>query len=128
MSSVEEKAIAEAQRAMRNSYSPYSKFKVGAALVTRDDRIFAGTNVENLSYSLTICAERSALMAAVTAGVTDFKLLALVSESDNNILPCGACLQVLAEFCDDLKIVSVNNSGKKQTTSLREIFPRPFEL
>lgn len=128
MNSVEEKAVAEAQKAMRNSYSPYSDYKVGAALISSDDRIFAGTNVENASHGLTICAERSAVSAAVTSGATQFKLLALVSESDKNTLPCGACLQVLAEFCDDLEIVSINKSGQKLRTSLKEIFPHRFEL
>jgi cytidine deaminase len=128
MSSIEEQAAIEAAKAMRNSYSPYSKFKVGAALVSADDRIFAGTNVENASHGLTICAERSAISAAVTSGVTHFKLLALVSESDKNILPCGACLQVLSEFCDDLEIISINNAGQKDRTSLKEIFPQRFEL
>ena len=128
MSSVEEQAIAEAAKAMRNSYSPYSKFKVGAALVSTDDRIFAGTNVENASYGLTICAERSAIFSAVSSGVTEFKLLVLVSESDKCILPCGACLQVLSEFCFDLEILSINKSGQRQRTSLKKIFPHRFEL
>ncbi len=128
MSSVEEQAAIEAVKAMRNSYSPYSELKVGAALVSANARIFTGTNVENASYGLTICAERSALSAAVTAGAAKFKLLVLVSESDKCVLPCGACLQVLSEFCDDLKIISINNAGQKEQTSLKQIFPRPFKL
>lgn len=128
MNSVEEQAAIAAAKALRNSYSPYSKFKVGAALVSTDNRIFAGTNVENASYGLTICAERSALSAAVTSGVSKFKLLVLVAESDKHVMPCGACLQVLSEFCDDLEIISIDSAGQKERTSLKKIFPRRFEL
>jgi len=128
MSSVEDMAIAEAKRILQNSYSPYSGFKVGASLVSVDDRIFAGTNVENSSYGLTICAERAALTRAVSEGIREFKLLVLVSEGNKCILPCGACLQVLSEFCQDLKIISITDSGETKLTTLKEIFPAGFRL
>lgn len=113
---------------MQNSYSPYSGLKVGAAFICDDGRIFAGTNIENASYGLTVCAERCALGCAVSAGAKNIKSLILISDSDKIITPCGACLQVLSEFAEDLKIICINNSGARQETTLKEIFPKSFRL
>ncbi|MBD3381336.1 MAG: cytidine deaminase [candidate division Zixibacteria bacterium] len=127
MSSIEEKARHEAQTAMRKAYAPYSEFRVGASLVTESDDIFSGCNIENCSYGLTVCAERVALFKAVSEGCRKFKLLVLTSDSDKAIVPCGACLQVLAEFCDDLKII-VYNGDMIGRTSLAELLPHRFRL
>jgi cytidine deaminase len=128
MSSLEEKALEKAKGAMENSYSPYSEFRVGVAIISTDDRIFAGTNVENSSYGLTVCAERAAIFSAVAKGVRRIKYLVLVSDSDKYITPCGACLQVISEFANDLKIESVNKNGEKETFSLKQLLPKSFKL
>lgn len=94
-----------AVKAAGKSYSPYSNFKVGAVLLTKDGQIFTGCNIENISYSLTMCAERTAFFKAVSSGFKDFKAIAVAGSSDGDFskpcIPCGACLQVMAEFCDD---------------------------
>ena len=90
--------IQSAWDARENAYAPYSKFAVGAALLTADGRVFTGCNVENLSYGLTICAERVAIGSAVAAGVKNLTMLAVVADTDVPVSPCGACRQVMAEF------------------------------
>ena len=94
-----------AVKAAENSYSPYSGFRVGAALLTADGRIFTGCNIENASFSLTNCAERTAVFKAVSEGVRDFRAIAVAGSSSGDFskrcVPCGACLQVLREFCGD---------------------------
>lgn len=111
--------------AARRSYSPYSHFKVGAALIA-NGAIFYGTNVENSSYALTVCAERTAICTAVAAGKKHIERLAVASPNKEFITPCGACRQVLSEFCDDLKILLVNSEGQIQKTTLKRLYPRPF--
>jgi len=106
------------------AYAPYSRFSVGAALLTTDGRIFCGCNVENLSFGLTLCAERGALAAAIAKGCLTFSAIAIVADTDVPISPCGACRQVLAEFCPDLKIISANLKGLIETFSLVELLPR----
>lgn len=101
----EQRLVAAAREARQRAYAPYSRYAVGAALGTAQQRIHVGCNVENASYGLTICAERTAVVSAVAAGDRDFDLLAVVTE--NGGLPCGACLQVLAEFCTDLPLLIV---------------------
>ena len=115
---------AEAAATVRNhAYAPYSKFSVGAALLTSANRIFSGCNVENISFGLTMCAERVALGAALAAGERNFCLLTLVADSDEPIVPCGACRQVLAEFSPSLRIVSSNLSGQKAEFRLDQLLP-----
>lgn len=123
----QEELVLTAQGVLNNSYSPYSKFKVGAALETARF-IYVGTNVENRSYGLTVCAERIAVFSAVTNRETKFKRLALASATKEFITPCGACLQVLSEFCLDLPIFLVNSEGKVRKTSLKKLYPVPFVL
>lgn len=116
---------AEAAASARNrAHAPYSNFSVGAALLTRDDRVFAGCNVENISFGLTMCAERVALGAAIAAGERDFCLLTLVADSDEPIVPCGACRQVLAEFSPALRVISSNLKGQTAELRLDELLPR----
>lgn len=111
-----------------NAYSPYSEFRVGAALLTEDYTMFAGCNVENSSFGLTICAERNAVFKAVCAGQTSYKAIAIVSDDNNFITPCGACRQVLAEFAPDIQLILTNGKGQTQSMSLSKIFPNPPDL
>ncbi|MEO8353379.1 MAG: cytidine deaminase [Chthoniobacteraceae bacterium] len=120
--------LLEAAKASReNAYAPYSKFTVGAAIRARDGRIFSGCNVENLSFGLTICAERNAVFAAVAAGVRDFSSIAIVADSKTPVTPCGACRQVLAEFNLDLEICCANLEGERFESTLAALLPRPRE-
>jgi len=118
--------VAAARRARANAYTPYSRFAVGAALFTADGTIVTGANVENSSYGLTICAERSALVSAVSAGHRRFRALALVAGRGTPASPCGACRQVLHEFAPDLPIRLVSTDGRTRDTSVRELLPLGF--
>lgn len=120
-----EKLAARAMENKSKSYSPYSKFAVGAALLTFDGEIFDGANVENASYGLTICAERVAAASAVAAGKKDFSAIAIACGEDF-CRPCGACRQFLAEFSPNMQVIMVNESGAYQIASLSELLPRNF--
>lgn len=123
--------IKKAVAAMRRAYAPYSRFCVGAALLTREGRVFQGCNVENASYGLTLCAERTALGAAIAAGHRRFAALAVVSSGKTAPVPCGACLQALAEFCrPDFVIVTAATRNPKTVVSytLKDLLPRAFQL
>jgi cytidine deaminase len=119
--------IAAALEVREKAYAPYSHFSVGAALRTASGQIFCGCNVENLSFGLTICAERAAVFAAVAAGETRFEAIAVVADSIQPVTPCGACRQVLAEFSADLKICSVNLRDERYETTIAELLPRAKE-
>lgn len=106
------------------AYAPYSKFAVGAAVLTKSGRIFSGCNVENLSLGLTICAERSAVSAAVSAGARDLIAIAVVTDSKEPALPCGACRQVLAEFNPKMRIVSATMNGEFEEVGLADLLPK----
>ncbi len=121
-----DKLIAAALKAQKSSYSPYSKFAVGCAILGEDRAVYAGANVENGSYGLTVCAERAAVFAAVSAGCRKFVAAAIVSNSEGFPHPCGACLQVLSEFALKLPIVLVNREGLTKETSLEKLLPAPF--
>ncbi len=111
----------------KHSYSPYSRFAVGAAILTVDRKIFTGVNVENASYGLTICAERAAIYAMIGAvGCQSPGVLALAADTPRPVVPCGACLQVLAEFNPALPIISVNLKGDKSFFAVPELMPIPF--
>ena len=106
------------------AYAPYSRFSVAAALLSTSGEVFLGVNVENLSYGLTLCAERTAFVSAIAAGHRSFTRLAVVADTELPISPCGACRQVAAEFGEDLEIISANLTGSVQTFSLRDLLPR----
>lgn len=119
--------IEAARAAAQQAYAPYSKFTVGAALLDDQGNIHVGCNVENVSYGLTVCAERVALWGAIAKGARRFKALAL--SASECVMPCGACRQVLSEFCDaSLLIMMTDHAGRvTRIASLGEIFPEPFK-
>jgi len=116
----------EALAARRAAYAPYSRFKVGAALLTDDGTIIRGCNVENASFGLCLCAERNAIGTAVTMGYRSFQALAIATPSSPPGPPCGMCLQTLAEHCSDLDLLLVNPAGERQRTKLRRLLPHAF--
>jgi len=120
-----EELYKKAKEASENSYSPYSRFRVGAALLSSDEEIFTGTNVENRSFGLTICAERSALVSAVARGKTRFKaLFVYCPDAESPVSPCGACRQVISEFVpEDFPVIFRDKNGKTVKTTMGELFP-----
>ena len=110
-----------------NAHAPFSKFKVGAAVEEASGRIFTGCNVENATYGLTVCAERVAIFKAISEGAREFTRVAVVADTDTLTPPCGACRQILWEFCGDVEIVLANLHGKSETLRLGTLFPRAFD-
>jgi cytidine deaminase len=125
MQYTDKQLVTQAIEVARRAYAPYSRFHVGAVLVGKDGRTFAGCNVENISYGLTICAERNAVFAAVAAGCREFERIIIVADTEVPASPCGACRQVLAEFNPDLEVVLANFRGLSETFRLSELLPRP---
>ncbi len=119
--------IKKAKRARERAYAPYSKFKVGAALLAKSGKIYTGANVENATFGLTVCAERVAIFRAITNGEKYFVKIAVVVDKDEPVTPCGACRQVLSEFASNLKIICANLEGKTERYSLSELLPEAFE-
>lgn len=117
-----------AEDARRNAYAPYSHFHVGAALRSSTGNVYGGANVENASFGVGICAERSALVAAVTAGERNFAELVLVSDATEPAAPCGVCRQALSEFAPALRIVSHGMNGQTAEWSLADLLPHQFKL
>ena len=117
---------AAASSVRQHAYAPASSFHVGAAVLADDGRVFAGCNVENASYGLTICAERAAVCAAVAAGVRVLRAVAVATDLAEPARPCGACRQVLAEFGRSLEVVMVGRGGVVRQTSLDQLLPDPF--
>lgn len=122
----EDALIQQALQAMKNAYAPYSHFQVGAALLTESGAVVEGCNVENCSYGLTICAERTAAVSAVAQGLVDWKAIAIASVG--GVAPCGACRQFLAEFAPNLTILLVDSTSEKPTisVSLTDLLPNSF--
>lgn len=116
----------EAEESALASYSPYSSFPVGAALLTGDGRVFAGCNVENASSGLTICAERVAIHSAVASGARDIQMLVVFTPTTHVVTPCGACRQVLCEFGGNAKVLSFCSSGESREWSIGELLPEAF--
>ena len=122
----DEALIGIAALARQRAHAPYSKYKVGAAVRTKRNKSHAGANVENVSYGLTVCAERTAVFAAVNAGDTSFDAIAIVIDDERLPSPCGACRQVLAEFSPDMRVILATTGGLRKATTLSELLPDPF--
>ena len=120
--------IKEAKLAMANSYSPYSNFAVGAALLTADGKIYRGCNVENASYGASNCAERTALFNAISDGAAEIEAMAIVASAGNFTYPCGICRQVMAELMPKGKIIISNKDNKYQVYNLDELLPHSFTI
>ncbi|MCK6257750.1 cytidine deaminase [Fictibacillus sp. KIGAM418] len=122
-----EKLIEEAVSARDYAYVPYSKFKVGAALLTKDGKVYRGSNIENAAYSVTNCAERTALFKAVSEGDKEFAAIAVVADTDRPVPPCGACRQVISELCPPgMKVYLTNLKGNIMETTVEELLPGAF--
>jgi cytidine deaminase len=125
--SEKELLIAAARQARENAHAPYSNFRVGAALRGTSGRIFGGCNVENATYGLTICAERVAIFKAISEGERGFSAIAVVTDTETLTPPCGACRQLIWEFCGDIPVGMSNLTGKIEVIQMRDLFPRPFD-
>ena len=121
--------IESALKAKENSYSPYSKFRVGAAVLTKDGKIYTGCNIENAAYTTGICAEKTAFAKAVSDGNKEFLALALVSDSDDYVSPCGECRQFISEFVEpDFKVILAKSTNDYKTYDFAELLPLSFKL
>ena len=119
--------IAAARQARDNAHAPYSDFRVGAALRADSGRIYSGCNVENATYGLTMCAERVAIFKAISEGERSFSAIAVVTDTETLTPPCGACRQLLWEFCGDIPVTMANLRGKSEVLQMRDLFPKPFD-
>ncbi len=118
---------AAALQAREHAHAPFSNFQVGAALEDSAGRIHTGCNIENATYGLTMCAERVAVFKAISEGVRDFRRIAVAADSENLTPPCGACRQILWEFCGDIEVILVNPRGASESLQLKDLFPRAFD-
>ena len=119
--------IAAAKQARENAHAPYSNFRVGAAIRATSGRIFAGCNIENATYGLTICAERVAIFKAISEGERGFDAVAVVTDTQALTPPCGACRQLIWEFCGAVPVVLSNLNGRIEVLQMRDLFPKPFD-
>jgi cytidine deaminase len=110
-----------------HAHAPFSGFKVGAAVEDSEGRIHTGCNVENATYGLTVCAERVAVFKGISEGARGFRRIAVAADTDALTPPCGACRQILWEFCGDVELVLTNLKGKTEIFRLKDLFPRPFD-
>jgi cytidine deaminase len=119
--------LTAALAARENAWAPFSNFRVGAALEDETGRIFTGCNVENATYGLSVCAERTAVLKAISEGARKFRRAAVAADTQTLTPPCGACRQILWEFCGDVELTLINLQGTTETFQLRDLFPRPFD-
>lgn len=119
--------IKAALRAREHAHAPFSKFRVGAALEDSQGAVHTGCNVENATYGLTVCAERVAVFKAVSEGVRQFRRIAIAADANRFTPPCGACRQILWEFCGDIEMILLNPRGECESIRLKDVFPRPFD-
>ena len=122
-----EALITAATQSRENAHAAYSNFRVGAALRATSGRIFGGCNVENATYGLTVCAERVAIFKAISEGERGFDAIAVVTDAESLTPPCGACRQLIWEFCGDVPVILANLKGKTEVLGMRELFPKPFD-
>ncbi|MCJ8222601.1 Cytidine deaminase [Bacillus paralicheniformis] len=124
---IKQELIAEALKAREFAYVPYSKFKVGAALLTEDGKVYKGCNIENAAYSLCNCAERTALFKAYSEGEKSFKMLAVAADTPGPVSPCGACRQVISELCSpNMPVILTNLNGQIKEMTVQELLPGAF--
>jgi cytidine deaminase len=116
-----------ARRARENAVAPFSKFRVGAAVRAKSGKVYSGCNVENASYGLTICAERVAIFKALSEGERGFTAIAVVTDAEKLTPPCGACRQIIWEFCGDAEVVLGNLRGLTEVHRMAALLPRPFD-
>lgn len=119
--------IAVAKQSRENAHAPFSNFRVGAALRATSGRVFGGCNVENATYGLTVCAERIAIFKGISEGERGFDAVAVVADTDTLTPPCGACRQLIWEFCGDVPVILANLKGKIEVIQMGDLFPRPFD-
>jgi cytidine deaminase len=119
--------VKAAMEARQQARATYSNFKVGAALEDDQGRIHTGCNIENASYGLTICAERVAIFKALSEGARNFTRLVIAADTAVLTPPCGACRQIIWEYCRDIEVTLVNLDGKSETHRMKDLFPRPFD-
>jgi cytidine deaminase len=120
--------IEAAFRVRENAHAPFSNFRVGAALEDASGRVYTGCNIENATYGLTVCAERVAVFKAISEGARSFLRIAVVAGTDTLTPPCGACRQILWEFCGDIEVILANPRGAVEKLRLRDLLPRPFDV
>lgn len=118
--------IEAAEKARENSYAPYSKFRVGAAVETKAGKIYSGCNIENASYGITVCGERVAIWKALSEGEREFSQIAVVVDTEELTPPCGVCRQIIWEFCGNIPVTLANLSGKSETLMMEDLLPRAF--
>ncbi|MGC4375992.1 cytidine deaminase [Fictibacillus sp. Mic-4] len=122
-----EMLIEEAKRAREMAYVPYSKFKVGAALLTKDGKVYRGANIENAAYSMCNCAERTALFKAYSEGDKDYKAMAVIADTPRPVPPCGACRQVMSELCpQEMTVFLTNLNGDVKEVTVKDLLPGAF--
>lgn len=119
--------VEQAFAVRENAHAPYSNFKVGAALEASDGRVFTGCNIENASYGLTICAERVAIFKAISEGARDFRRIVVATAANPLTPPCGACRQLLWEFCGDIEVIIANTAGAQESLQMKDLLPRAFD-
>lgn len=128
MSDISDKLIKSASQVREKAFAPYSNFKVGSAVVTKDGKVFTGCNVESASYGLTVCAERVAIWKAVSEGETELEQMAVVADTEQLTPPCGVCRQIIWEFCGDVPVTMANLRGDSETIQMKELLPRAFDM
>ena len=122
-----EKLLELAHEARERAYAPYSHYAVGAALLTKDGRVYQGCNIENAAYGLTICAERTAIFKAISEGHRDLKRIVIAGKSEDYCVPCGSCRQVMQEFAPQMEVICLNGKGEAKHFALKELLPYGFD-
>ena len=127
MKDIFQELIKKAKEARSKAYAPYSKFKVGSAVLTENDTIFTGCNIENASLGLSICAERVAIFKAISSGCKILKAIAIICDTEEPCSPCGACRQMMVEFSPEMEVIMVNLQNKTKTAKAKELLPGFFQ-